>query len=232
MKELYSSDDSFMNEVFNLFKTSYPVFMFEFSGVYGLVAANSKQGVKAIDAAKNRLPHKFYSSVLGSHQILDYAIPNQLFSLKEQVFETFEGSFIRFLLEKRETNNALICNGTHQVLIKRPFYRNIFNQLENELSKFMEPSPYFSFKYFSPICSSANISGDIAGSITSKQKALQFAKERNIKLFVHSKLNTNEQGSYPVFSIDENFKVKIERKGLNDQLILGKANRLFNNQEI
>jgi tRNA A37 threonylcarbamoyladenosine synthetase subunit TsaC/SUA5/YrdC len=232
MKELYSSDDNFIAEVCDLFKTKYPVFIFEFSGVYGLIAANSFQGVKALDVAKNRLPHKFYSSVLGSQEILSFAKPNKLVELKESLIETFEGSFIRFVVDKKESNNALISNGTHQILIKRLFYRNVFKLLENGLSKFMEPSPYFSFNCFAPICSSANISGDIAGSITSKQRALEFAKARNIKLFIHSKLNTLEQGSYPVFSIDENLNVKIERKGLNDGLILSKANRLFNNISI
>ena len=99
--------------------------------------------------------------------------------------------------------------------------------MEIELSRTISPSPFFSFNHYAPICSSANISGDPHGSITSKQKALEFAKSRNIKLFVHSKLNALEQGSYPIFSIKHNLQVKIERKGLNDELILKKAEKLF-----
>jgi len=223
MKEIFSSDENLIDEICIVFKSDNPVFIFEFSGVYGLIAANSIEGVNAINAAKIRLPNKFYSTVFGTDAILKNAKHSKLFDLKAQLLEIFEGSFIRFEIENLTTTNPLICNGTHQVLIKRPSYRDLFNNLEIELSKLLTPSPYFSFKHYAPICSSANISGDVAGSIISKQKALEFAKSRNIKLFVHSKLNALQQGSYPVFSIDENLRVKIERKGLNDEMILKKA---------
>ena len=223
MKEIYSNDSYFINEVCNVFQSSRPVFIFEFSGVYGLIASNSIEGVNAINETKKRLPNKFYSTVFGSDAILKNAKQSKLVELKDKLLELFEGSFIRFSVENSEINNPLVCKGTHQSLIKRPAYRTIFNELEKELSKALEPSPFFSFNCFAPICSSANISGDPSGSITSKQKALEFAKDRNISLFVHSNLNISEQGSYPVFSIDGNLQVKIERKGLNDELILKRA---------
>jgi hypothetical protein len=183
--------------------------------------------VNAINETKKRLPNKFYSTVFGNDAILKNARQSKLVELKDKLLELFEGSFIRFSVENSEINNPLVCNGTHQSLIKRPAYRIIFNELEKELSNALEPSPFFSFNCFAPICSSANISGDSSGSITSKQKALEFAKDRNIRLFVHSELNTLEQGSYPVFSIDGNLQVKIERRGLNDELILKRAMELI-----
>ncbi len=229
MKEIFSSDENLIDEICNIYKSDNPIFIFEFSGVYGLIAANTVEGVNGINNVKNRLPNKFYSSIFGTDTILKNANNSKLFDLKNQLLEIFEGSFLRFEIEKPTTTNPLICNGTHQVLIKRPSYRDLFNNLEIELCKILPPSPYFSYKHYAPICSSANISGDSAGSITSKQKALEFAKNRKIKLFVHSKLNALEQGSYPVFSIDKNLKVKIERKGLNDELIFKRATEFLNN---
>lgn len=232
MKEIYSNDSNFINEVCNVFQSSHPVFIFEFSGVYGLIASNTIEGVNAINETKKRLPNKFYSTVFGNDAILKNARQSKLVELKDKLLELFEGSFIRFSVENSEINNPLICNGTHQVLIKRPEYRAMFNELEIKLSKLLQSSPYFSFNHYAPICSSANISGDPNGSITSKQKALEFAKNRNISLFVHSNLNTLNQGSYPVFSIDENLAIKIERKGLNDELILKRATDFFDNYSI
>ena len=227
MKEIFTSDSNFVVEVCKLLQSENPVFIFEFSGVYGLIASNSTEGVNAINKAKNRLPNKFYSTVFGADTILKNANHPKLMDLKNQLLDVFEGSFLRFEIEKPEITNPIIRNGTHQTLIKRPVYRSLFNDLEIELSRTISPSPFFSFNHYAPICSSANISGDPHGSITSKQKALEFAKSRNIKLFVHSKLNALEQGSYPVFSINHNLQVKIERKGLNDELILKKAEKLF-----
>jgi hypothetical protein len=228
MKEIFSSDDNLIDEICKIFISDNPIFIFEFSGVYGLIASNTIEGVDVINATKIRLPNKFYSTILGSDNILKNDKHSKLFDLKDQLLEIFEGSFMRFEIENQTTSNPLICKGTHQVLIKRPSYRDLFYNLEIELSKILPPSPYFSFNHYAPICSSANISGDSAGSITSKQKALEFAKNRNIKLFVHSKLNALEQGSYPVFSIDKNLQIKIERKGLNDENIYKKAYEYFN----
>jgi len=229
MKEIFSNDANIINEICELYKSDYPVLIFEFSGVYGLIASNTIEGVNAINKAKIRLPNKFYSSIFGTDTIFKNAKDYKFIELKNQLLEIFEGSFLRFELENTEIINPLISKGTHQVLIKRPSYRELFFNLEIELSKILAPSPYFSFNHYAPICSSANISGDASGSITSKQKALEFAKKSNIKLFVHSKLNALHQGSYPVFSINENLQVKVERKGLNDELILKNADDFLNN---
>jgi tRNA A37 threonylcarbamoyladenosine synthetase subunit TsaC/SUA5/YrdC len=227
LKEILITDDNFIDEVNAVFTTSFPVFIFEFSGVYGLIAPNNNAGVEAINKCKNRLSGKYYSSVLGSSSLFNKANDPKLQIKQSKLIEIFEGSFLRFNIEEKTINNPLVYKGTHQVLIKRAAFRTIFSDLETELSKNQKPSPYFSFPYYSPICSSANLSGDINGSITSKQKALDFGINRNVKLFVHSRLNTNEQGSYPVLSIDDNLQVKIERKGFNDEIILNKAKELF-----
>jgi hypothetical protein len=73
------------------------------------------------------------------------------------------------------------------------------------------------------------MSGSEDGGIKDQYEALKFAHERKIPLFIHSELNTQFQGSYPVFSIDDSCNIKIERKGFNDELILEKVNRIFNN---
>lgn len=94
MKELIISDHSIIDEITELFKSNFPVAIFEFSGVYGLLAANSEIGVNAINQVKNRLPNKYYSSIIGNSNILNHAVNKDIALNQENILEIFEESIL------------------------------------------------------------------------------------------------------------------------------------------
>jgi len=78
-----------------------------------------------------------------------------------------------------------------------------------------------------PLCTSANMSGDTDGPIIEQAKALSFAKERHIPLFIHTDLMGSEKGSYPIIEELAEGQLRLARNGPQGEEILHKLRQLL-----
>jgi hypothetical protein len=81
------------------------------------------------------------------------------------------------------------------------------------------PIPY-------PLCTSANLSGHVEGSITELSKALNFGLERGVPLFIHTGMLGNQTGSYPIIEELAQGELRLARKGPDGDAILAALNKL------
>ena len=109
--------------------------------------------------------------------------------------------------------NELTLNGADQCLFLAEPFKSFCSAPEKLLTKDLEKAVFYFNRL---IFTSANIRGDIGGSITEIEKAEKFALDQRIDLFVKFELKSliHEEGSFPIFSILDD-KFKIELKGPN-----------------
>jgi len=221
MHEIHLRDLDLHDHITKVLESAFPVFIMEVRGVYGLFAPHSTRGIEALNHAKARKPGKFYGSLAGNlDTLLSITKPDSIVHHPEAL-SILDGCFIRF-----ETNapalQETVCDGTHQVLIEHPSLRAIAQIMEayaTPLSKSIVNNPF-------PICTSANLSGDSKGPITTLSEALCFAKERNISLFVHTGLLGLEKGSYAIIEELPNGQLRLARNGPQGEQVLQKLQQL------
>lgn len=195
-----------------------PVVLVELSRVFALIAPPTIAGVTILNQVKNRLPGKYYGTVMGS--VSKFIASAQQETLpdafkKEPTELTFlEDSFIRLKVANRSISNPVISEGTHQALFlpgghTRDFFVFLENHFLDKIGNIFSPNS----KYSAVLCTSANLSGDTFGAITELETAREFAKNRNVELLIRSPdSNSQEKGSYPIFFFDGNH-CSIERRG-------------------
>ena len=228
MKEITFQGLEFVEEAIKVFTSDLPVFAFEFSGVYGLMALNSIQGALALDRVKSRLPGKYYGSFLGDfNSFFQVTHPCKVEDCKKMI-SLFEGSFLRVPVYCKKNETYVIHEGQHQFLIETESTREVIFKLEIELKKRFPNSDFFVSNYQSPLCTSANESGDLSGGIQDREEALEFAFKKKIALFVHTGLHQKDSGSYPVFTMLNN-QIQIVRNGPHDEEISRKVNEYLSN---
>jgi hypothetical protein len=215
--EIDINDCSLVDRLTEIFNSSYPVALIQLPPVFGLVAPPSKIGIQALHYTKARLDGKLYGSLIGDYtNFLSLAVENSIPDLLkvESNIRFLDNSFLRIQITDKAFASPLVSQGTHQgLLLGDGPYRTAFKAVEQILSEKAEPSLFNDKFYSAPLCTSANISGDIRGSITDYERALEFMVDRNIPLMISGqKEAAASKGSYPIFSFHGN-KVKIERKG-------------------
>jgi tRNA A37 threonylcarbamoyladenosine synthetase subunit TsaC/SUA5/YrdC len=215
MEEILASEAGLLDACLEFF-TKFPVIMLQFPEVFALMAPPNQDGVDGLNRVKNRLPEKFYSTLIGdssnfiglSNQMPDY-LP------LDQFEKRFVGALVRIKISALNPNSALCCQGTHQGLLYKPgSYRDLFKSLEKAFSPIADPAFFFGKNYSAVICTSANLSGHPNGSITDLDNARSFAKKAGIPLMIRSDDpgKSIETGSYPVL-IPNKSSVIIEREG-------------------
>jgi len=222
MREISIEDSSLNVEVLAVFRSENPVFMLRMPAVFVLMAPPTELGIDALHRTKNRLLGKNYGTAIGRvERFFELANKEHLppFIRSADDLNKFTGSFIRFRIGDTAFNSDLVCNGTHQgVLIEEGAHRSLFTTLEDFCLEMAEPHLFEGKIYPAPLCTSANISGDVLGSITNLERALAFGRDRALPLFVNSNLVDEAKGSYPIFAITKN-KISIERNGPGEQRI-------------
>ena len=215
--EFYNfSDDSNVSTVFE--KLAQKAILVHLNNVYALVSLASDSGINSLDEVKLRKRGKCYGSMVSQisqfirESTLDATTKHSLTLLGES--GVLENSFLR--LPWNETlQDGLIMNRTHQGLILSEPIRSFCSCLESILQ---EKSSDVLLPRL--ICSSANISGDENGSITSRNEAIEFGIFRKIELFVEFNFDQKStvKGSFPIFSFN-NMTFEVERDGPNREII-------------
>ena len=190
--------------------------MVQLPAVFALFAPPNSKGVQGLNLAKSRLPGKNYGSAIGSlSKYFSNFAPNALPpSIKAGSQLSFlDGSFIHVRFTDDGFNSPTIRNGTHLGLIMPDgVHRKLYTMLEMLMQADAQSDLYNGKHFTAPICTSANLSGDPLGSITTIDRALAFGESRDIPLFIAYDGMAADRGSFPIFSVDGS-KVKIVRKG-------------------
>ncbi len=183
--------------------------------VYTLVAAPTRHGVEQLDHLKDRLSGKNYGTVMGScsrflDQALDGAMPSYFRSASR--LERLTGAFVRTAFADVEANSPVIRGGTHQSLILEGVHRDLFRQAELVLAASVDQELWCGRRVSSLLCTSANLSGDPLGSITDRERAMEFAQQRDVGLVVTCDMARTGLGSYPIFELGPE-AISIQREG-------------------
>jgi len=229
MIEIHFNDQDFCKKMVEVFESSFPVVLFEFRNVFGLLATNSLLGVEALNKTKNRLSGKFYGSFSGDLNRFSELIDDEKINNLE-LLNNFVGSFIRVPVKAINKFNPVVNNGLHQTLIEDLPVRKKIAEFETEYLKIKKTSDFFAFNFQAPLCTSANESGDPNGGITNKEIALEFGKIKGIPLFVHTDLISDGLGSYPIFSLLDD-KITTHRDGAETQNVLKKIQKYLSKDQ-
>ena len=220
MRELFFDDESLNSKIIN--ELSDNAVLIEFPYVYGLIAKPNHEGIHLLNKIKNRKPNKFYSSAIGDLEHFCNLISKDLKLIRSKNFiKGLNDIILRVRITKTPFNSSVVCNGTHQGLISDSEHRSLFKFIENYFKNSFSEDLFNGKKYTAPFCTSANLSGDPNGSITSLKNAREFGKQRGINIMIRmreSKKSILNKGSYPILQIENN-KIQIVRDGyLNDHI--------------
>ena len=222
MKEMHIDDDGVCDAIVSHLSTS--VVMLQTPKVFVLLAQPSFKGVELLNAVKNRLPNKNYSTALGSlSNFFDLADLNSLPTMldKKEKLEVFNGAILRISIGSEKLNTSLVKNGTHQGLLIGGRHRQVFRKIEEHLSMKSGNILFVGKNFYAPLSTSANVSGDPCGPITNWDRAWHFGKERKIPLVSRSSEISGQMGSNPIFWIKRN-SITLEREGLGQSQIIDK----------
>lgn len=187
----------------------------QFPNVFVLLAAPTANGARQLDALKIRQDDKNYGTAIGSlSKFIDQAdktaLPEQFNATSH--FRALKGTFIRLPFREPGFHSYTIRNGTHQGLLLGGAYNKLFRSIEDSFAGYPPEEIWNGRNYCAPLCTSCNISGHPDGSIVAFDKALTFARERGVGLFITNRKPAKELGSYPIFGFEQD-KVSIHRDG-------------------
>jgi tRNA A37 threonylcarbamoyladenosine synthetase subunit TsaC/SUA5/YrdC len=214
-----------VDELLRVMHSDFPVAVVQLPAVFALIAPSTPAGVAALNKAKNRLSGKHYGSAIGD--LSAFAAMSQQENLPDDFRENMhgmqvlEGAFIRLRVADSRAETVAVSMGTHQgLLLPEGMERTLFRAIEQAFVADGPNEVYAGARYYAPLCTSANLSGDPFGSIVDLERAHAFVNERNIPLFISNKsAHSEETGSYPIFSFEKN-TVTIMRSGPNQERIL------------
>jgi hypothetical protein len=183
--------------------------------VFVLLAAPTSAGAAALNASKTRLAGKNYGTAIGSlERFLAQADARELppqFS-RPADFARMTGTFIRVRFRAPSFQSETVRAGTHQGLLVDGPHRELFRRVEAAFAD-APPDPLWGFhNYAAPLCTSCNVSGDPDGSIVELERALAFARLRDVPLMLTTTETPAEKGSYPIFGYERE-RVSIWRDG-------------------
>ncbi len=204
----------------DVFESSFPIIMIELRSVYGLIAPNTPVGILALNECKQRKPGKHYGSITGNAEDLA-----RLAQIPPIPYSELEGFILR-LPVREDSHPSVSKQNTHQVLFDVPVVRNFITSLEHASNAKPLSLNFCHSGYAGPLCTSANMSGDISGSITLEEDAIHFGRERAIPLLLQTGIKGTKRGSYPIFSFNGT-QFAEERNGPDAAFLLEKLNRLL-----
>ncbi|MEM7371001.1 MAG: hypothetical protein AAF587_20470 [Bacteroidota bacterium] len=185
--------------------------------VFVLLAAPTAKGAAQLDRLKSRQANKNYGTAIGDlSQFVKLSRPDSLPEefTSAQDFSRLTGCFLRVYVSPPNFDSTVIRGGTHQGVILEGIHRRLFKDIEQSFQSVDTAGIWGEQAYFAPLCTSCNISGDPKGSITSLDRAIEFAQDRQVDLLVTSPSAKGEMGSYPIFGIYKD-GIQIHRIGPN-----------------
>lgn len=192
MRVVELDDPNVVDAVLDATRTG--AFVLQLPSVFGLVARGTSTGARQLDRAKQRLPGKTYGSLMGArsawHQLAPYLDDGRLEQLS-----AIENCFVRCRIGPKTLSSAAVRAGTHQLIRLPAVYRALCAALERQTA--LDYSLYGGRLHRAPLASSWNLSGDEAGSITCPERALELARQRDIRLVVLAP-EAQGSGSYPI----------------------------------
>lgn len=213
MEEIFAGDSGILDACLDSFR-KHPVIMLQFPEVFALMALPNQDGVYGLDKTKQRLPQKFYGSVVGDEKrffgmcrrLPDYLNP-------DTAGDMLEGCIARIIIGDKSQHSKASSYGTHQSLIfQQGPLRKLFSELELALEDIADTSLFLGHRYSAPLCTSANLSGHPEGSITEIEKARAFGKATGLPLLIRFGEQSGNKGSYPVLALGDSF-IQVERDG-------------------
>jgi tRNA A37 threonylcarbamoyladenosine synthetase subunit TsaC/SUA5/YrdC len=219
MREIWYEGESHLEDVFSALSNN--AVLVDLGSVFAVVSLPTTQGVSQMNSIKRRLPNKYYGSIVGDvkkfiqHSKGSDELKNKLITaaLKGE----FNNTFIRLPWPEESFSTEIVNLGTHQGLILSEPFKSFALELEGEITK-REGKHGSSSKFNWLLGSSANLSGDPNGSITSLQDALSFGEQRGIKLLIRFEIDSGnyEKGSFPIIECTEkSYTVRREGPGIN-----------------
>lgn len=233
MLEIFAGESSLLEVCLESFG-EHPVIMLQFPEVFSLIALPNQDGIHSLDKVKQRLPQKFYSSVVGDEKRffgMCRQLPEYLDS--ETTGSLLEGCIARINIGDKEQQSKVCPAGTHQALFT-PYgpIRSLFADLELALENIADYALFLGHRYSAPLCTSANLSGDTEGSITDIERARAFGKAAGLPLLIRCREQSQSKGSYPVLSLGESH-IQVEREGPGLDLIRSRfPDGIFRNKMI
>jgi hypothetical protein len=215
MKEIDIQDSSVFEVAMQAFEES-TVILIQFPEVFGLMALPNQIGVNGLNQTKNRLPGKYYGSVVGSAENFFgmHVYYEDLPYLKgAEDYKLLEGCILRLKISGPELNTQSVVEGTHQsLLFKEGPIRSFFRKLEQAFEPIADSSFYGGKVFSAPLCTSANMSGHENGSIVDLEIAREFGKQMGIPLLIRSESLPVPGGSFPVLYLQKN-GISVQRIG-------------------
>jgi hypothetical protein len=215
MKEIDVQDSFIFEEVMRAFEEN-PVILIQFPDVFGLMAIPNQIGVNGLNQTKNRLPGKYYGSVVGSAENFfgmqeDYEDLPYLKGVED--YKLLEGCILRLKIAGSELNSVAVCEGTHQsLLFKAGPIRSLFQKLEEVFEPIADSSLFGGRPFSAPLCTSANLSGHENGSIVDLDVVRTFGRLKGIPLLIRSESLPVPGGSFPVLYLQKN-GISVQRMG-------------------
>ena len=216
MKEIIDiySPDAFDKIISSIHKA--PVIV-QLPRVFVLLAAPTAKGAAQLDRLKSRQPNKNYGTAIGDlKQFVQLSRPESLpieFKNADD-FSRLTGCFLRVYFSSPTFDSQVIRGGTHQGVILGGIHRQLFKAIEKSFQSMNTSGIWGEKSYYAPLCTSCNISGHPEGSITSLDRAIEFAEGRKVDLLVTSPGANGEMGSYPILGIYRE-GIQIHREGPN-----------------
>lgn len=230
VRELSILDPQTISAVLEVLHSPEAVVMLQMPSVYALLAPATPQGIAGLNRTKMRLGGKNYGSAIGDIQKFQAlarkgSLPHEL--NQGEGLNCMTGAFIRFAIGRSNFNSATVRGGTHQGLLLDGAHRELFKAVETSFANQADPSLFCGQAFTAPLCTSANLSGDSLGSITTWDRAYDFAHQRQLSLIIRCDANEGAGGSYPIFHFKGD-KATIERHGPGEEAIMSRLpERLF-----
>ena len=197
--------------------------LIQLPSVYAIFAPATESGAASLDRCKLRKPGKYYGAGVGDPRAFFNLAPEEPLSrylLEDKSNERLRkfsldlyGTFIRLTIGPKTFESKVVCGGTFQGLL----YSGVLAekmQLMERLTAAMSGKLFGKdHGYFcAPIGSSCNMSGDPAGSITTRDKALAFGRDRGVELCLTLDNEEGQGGSQTILGLNHG-RVEIHRDG-------------------
>lgn len=223
-EEVSLSEASTTGKVMDELRGDHPIVLLQMPAVQALIAPATRAGVQALSDTKVRLPGKNYGSAIGSLESfsrLARGTSRPSFLESPEAWEALHGAFFRICIAEPDFASPAVRAGTHQgLLLANGPHRALFEAIEQSFAQEVDQTLFDGHGYSAPLCTSANLSGDPLGSIVDDERALEFARSRGVRLWVHAESPVVNGGSYPILSFSRD-GARVERTGPELDRILG-----------
>jgi hypothetical protein len=170
--------------------------------VFTIAALPNAAGARALDALKERLPGKTYSTgvadparlaALVDRSAVDASVVGSLPHMRDAI--------LRLPVAPPSVSAAAVARGMHQALLLEGALRAVFLRVEDAIARaeeLSEPAIFGGARCCSPLFTSCNRSGDPAGTITRLDDAIAFGRARGAAMLLRGEPTADALGSFPV----------------------------------